>query len=141
MELNMNASLKPTPGRQVRGMRQLESKIADLQTLYQRLLKERQQEIAILLSAIDLAHLDDKTLAGGLLFIKEKVRAQDSIVEAWRDAGEKFLRRSKPKSHQGGEQAGEGPQIPSEKHAPSKQNAVSQTTPQSSQKAPQPREK
>ena len=139
----MTVSLKPIPGRQVRGMRQLESKISDLQTQYQRLLNQRQQEIAALLSAIDLAHLDDKTLMGGLLFLKGKITTQDSMVEVWRDAGEKFLRRSKSKSRprEGGEQAGAHPQIPSENNAPPKQIAAPQTTPQSSQKQPQSREK
>ncbi len=54
-------------------LRQLESRISDLQNQHQRLLKERQQEIAILLTAVDLAHLDDKILVGGLLFLKEKL--------------------------------------------------------------------
>lgn len=55
---------------------QLESKLSGLQNQHQFLLIERQQEIAIIISAIDLAHLDDKTLMGGLLFLKEKIIAK-----------------------------------------------------------------
>ena len=69
--IHMSAPLKPIHGRHLRGMHQLESKILDLQNQYQSLLKERQQEITHLLSAIGLAHLDDHTLLGGLLFLKE----------------------------------------------------------------------
>jgi len=78
-------------------LRQLESKLSSLQNQHQILLKERQQEIAVLLSTIDLAHLDDKVLVGGLLFLKDKITNQDPIVEAWRDAGETFLQRTKPR--------------------------------------------
>ncbi|MBA3814376.1 MAG: hypothetical protein H0X26_07810 [Alphaproteobacteria bacterium] len=83
-------------------LRQLESRISDLQNQHQRLHKERQQEIAILISTIDLAHLDDKTLVGGLLFLKEKITTQDptglALLEAWYAAGEKFQRRAKPQT-------------------------------------------
>lgn len=164
----MSTSLKPVLGRQLRGMRHLESKISDLQNQHQLLLKERQQEIASLLTAVDLAHLDDKTLMGGLLFLKEKSTTQDPILEAWRDAGEKFLRRTKSKTcpGKGGEQAGDCPrsrekweedfpyphkqngaeqagaylQIPSKNTSPPKQTSASQTTDQSSQKQPRERE-
>lgn len=46
---------------------------------------------------VGLTHVDDKTLIGGLFFLKEKIITQDPITEAWRDAGEKFLRYHKPK--------------------------------------------
>lgn len=88
----MSASIK---------IRQLESKISELQSQYQLLLKERQQEIAALLTVVDLAHIDDKTLVGGLLFLKEKISSQDSAAlslwEGWHNASENFLRRHKPK--------------------------------------------
>ena len=114
----MSASIK---------MRQLESRISDLQTQHQVLLKERQQEIAILISVLDLAHLDDKTLLGGLLFLRDKITTQDPMVEAWHTAGEKFLRCSKPRTYH---------QVPSGKNISSKQIAAPQTTHQSSQKQP-----
>lgn len=85
----MSASIK---------LHHLESKISDLQKQHQLLLKEREKEIASLISSVDLAHLDDKTLAGGMLFLKEKITTQDSITEAWHVSGEKFLRYHKPKS-------------------------------------------
>lgn len=169
----MSASLASTQGRHLRGMHQLESKILDLQAQYQSLLTERQQETATLLSTVDLIHLDNTILLGGLLFLKEKTTSQDatskSLVEAWRDAGEKFLRRTKPKtppgksgeqagifSHprakqeenllyphkqNGAEQAGARPQIPSEKSPSSKQVTEPQATDQSPQKQPQSGEK
>lgn len=119
-------------------LHQLESKISDLQTQHQLLLKERQQEISILLSSVDLAHLEDKTLLGVLLFIRDKITTQDPILETWQDVGEKFLRRTKPKSHprEGGKQKEERPQITSGNLTPSKQTAASQTTHQSPQKQP-----
>src|SRR5207247_1133377 len=97
-------------------------KLSGLQNQHQILLRERQQEMAVLLSATDLADLDDKILVGGLLFLKDKITTQDPIVEAWRDAGEKFLRRTKPRT---------GPRVSSEKSISSKQTAAPQTTAQS----------
>ena len=111
-------------------IRQLESRISDLQNQHQLLLKERQQEIAVLLSAIDLAHLDDKTLLGGLLYLKDKITTQDPMVEAWHAAGEKFLRYTRPKRYS---------QVP-EKNIPPKQTTAAHTRDQSPQKQPQPRE-
>ena len=119
----MSASIKPVRGRQIRGMRQLESKISDLQAQYQSLLKERQQDITTFIAALDLASLEDPLLIGGLLFIKEKATEKDPILEAWQVAGEKFLRRTKPK-----------------KHASLNQTAAAQTTSQPPQKYPQSRE-
>ena len=134
----MSASLKPVLGRSPlsrgqapRGMQQLGSKISELQDQYQRLLKERQQEISALLSTLDLAHLDDKTLIGGLLFIKAKTTTKDPILEAWHDAGEKFLRHTKLQPR---------PRVSSEKNISSKQTATPQTTPQPPRKHPRERE-
>lgn len=123
----MSASLK---------MRQLQSKISGFQNQYQDLLKERQQEIASLISAIDLAHLDDKILLGGLLFIREKITTQDPILEAWHDAGEKFLRQHKSRAHprsqprQGKSPTDRPPQAANKKHLLSKQNPTPQATDQ-----------
>ena len=88
----MTASLK---------MRQLELKISNLQAQHQVLLKECQQEITVLLSTADLAHLDDKTLVGGLLFFFFFFTVQAPILEAWHDTGEKILRHHKPQSQHG----------------------------------------
>lgn len=124
-------------------LHQLQSKISDFQNQYQDLLKERQQEIAVLLSTVDLAHLDDRILVGGLLFLKNKITAQDSIVEVWRAAGEKFLRQNKPKSlirsqpRQGKIPAGKSPQAADKKQLPSKQTHTPQATPQPPHDYPQ----
>ncbi len=80
----MTASLK---------LRQLESKISTLQAQHQAALKERQKEIATLLTSLDLASLDDTVLIGGLLFVKDKIANKDSLVEVWQDVGTRFLRR------------------------------------------------
>jgi len=93
-------------------LHQLESKISELQKQHQLLLKERQQEIAALISMVDLAQLDDKTLMGGLLFLKEKITTQNPMMETWHTAGEKFLRQYKlrtssfPQSQAGEKKAG-----------------------------------
>jgi hypothetical protein len=166
--IHMSTSLKPVLGRHLQGMHHLEAKISGLQAQYQRLLKERQQDITNLLSTVDFIHLDDHTLLGGLLFLKEKTTSQDiankSLMEAWRDAGEKFLRRTKQKtrSHEsakncphpreGGKQAGDflpprdaqqaggSPRISSEQSPPPKQAISPQATTQLPQKHPQSRE-
>ncbi|MCI5059207.1 MAG: hypothetical protein MRY83_24050 [Flavobacteriales bacterium] len=80
----MSASLK---------LRQLESKISTLQTQHQNLLKDRQQEIAGLITSLELAHVEDNLLIGSLLFLKDKISIQDPILEAWRLAGDRFLSR------------------------------------------------
>ena len=79
----MSTSLKPVLGRQLRGMRHLESKISDLQNQYQSLLKERQKDITTFIATLDLASLEDPLLVGGLIFIKEKVTGKDPILEVW----------------------------------------------------------
>ncbi|MBY0272909.1 MAG: hypothetical protein K2X02_05820 [Alphaproteobacteria bacterium] len=82
-------------------LRQLESKISTLQSHHQTLLKERHQEIAALMTSLDLAQVEDNILLGALLFLKNKISTKDptglALVEAWRDAGDRFLRRSKSK--------------------------------------------
>ena len=91
-------------------LRQLESKISTLQSQHQNLLKDRQQEIAGLITSLDLAQVEDNILLGSLLFLKNKIATQDPILEAWRDAGDRFLRRKQKKS----------PRIFSENIGPSK---------------------
>lgn len=121
-------------------MHQLKTKISDFQNQYQQLLKERQQEIAVLLSAVDLAHLDDKTLLGGFLFLKNKITAQDPMMEAWHAAGEKFLRQYKSRLHpryqlrQGKIPSGKSSQASDKKHLSSKQTLAPQATAQPAQK-------
>ena len=87
-EIHMSVSLK---------LRQLESKISTLQAHHQNLLKDRQQEIAGLITSLELVHVEDNILLGVLLSLKEKIITQDPILEAWRDAGDRFLRRPKSK--------------------------------------------
>ena len=94
----MTASKRLVPGRQIRGMRQLESKILDLQSQYQHLLTQRQQDITALIATLDLASLEDALLVGGLLFVKDKVTTQAPIVEDWRNTGDRFLRKQEPKN-------------------------------------------
>ena len=80
----MNASIK---------LRQLEFKLSTLQIHQQNLLKERQQEIAALITSLDLASFDDSILLGGLLFLKDKIIMQNPMVEVWQQTGMRFLRR------------------------------------------------
>ncbi|OJW53856.1 MAG: hypothetical protein BGO67_07115 [Alphaproteobacteria bacterium 41-28] len=82
-------------GRTIRELHSLESKMLNLQTRYQHLLKQRQEDIAFLITNLDLASLEDTTLVGGLLFLKGKIGDQDPMVEGWRNTGERFLRRTK----------------------------------------------
>ena len=84
----MNTSLK---------MRQLESRISDLQKKHQHLLAQRQQDIAALITTLDLVHIEDKILIGGLMFLKDKITTQSPIMEGWLNAGERFLRQIKSK--------------------------------------------
>ncbi|MBX9621541.1 MAG: hypothetical protein K2X28_05900 [Alphaproteobacteria bacterium] len=108
-------------------LRQLESKISTLQTQHQTLLKDRQQEIAGLITSLELAHVEDNLLIGVLLFLKDKITTQDptglTMVEAWRDAGDRFLRRKQKKS----------PRIFSENTAPSKAATTSNPKPKLSE--------
>jgi hypothetical protein len=78
-------------------LRQLESKISTLQIQHQNLLKDRQREIASLVTSLELAHVEDNLLIGSLLFLKNKISTQDPILETWRNTGDRFLRRSKSK--------------------------------------------
>ncbi len=91
----MSASLKPVRGCPIRGLHQLKSKISDLQTRYQHLLNQHQEDIAQLITRLDLAPLEDEILIGGLLFLKDKIAKSDPLMEEWRDAGARFLRRKK----------------------------------------------
>jgi hypothetical protein len=114
-------------------LRQLESKISTLQSHHQNLLKDRQQEIASLVTSLELAQVEDSLLIGSLLFLKDKISTQDptglALVEAWRDEGDRFLRRKQKNS----------PRIPSRKTAPSKSAATSVPTHKLSESHPQQR--
>lgn len=103
---------------------QLESKISELQSQKQHLLEERQKEIAALVTILDLSSLEDKTLIGGLQFLKHKIMAHDSIMENWHNAGERFLRHTKR----------------SKRLSSSKKDTSLLSTHQSSKKQSQPRE-
>jgi len=75
-------------------LHQLETKIADLKSRYADLMEERHSEIATLIAKTDLSLLDNKTLVGGLLSLKNQLAANPSQKEAWQEAGEKFLHKS-----------------------------------------------
>lgn len=106
----MSASLNLTPGSQqklsrtsqknpLQEMLQIKTKITALQHQYDHLLQQRQQDIAQLITALDLASLEDQILVGALLFIKDKIAIQDPMVEDWQQAGMRFLRRPQSKEH------------------------------------------
>ncbi len=84
--------------RQIRGINQLKSKMSALQEEYEKRLLQRQQAIASLIVTLDLAHIDDQLLIGGLLFLRDKITTQDPLVEGWRNAGDRFLRWKKSKN-------------------------------------------
>ncbi len=91
----MSASLKPIRKSALQGMRQLKSKISDLETQYQRYVEHRQKEITTLLTCIDLTQMEDLNLTGAFLFIKEKEATNDSLMEKWHAAGMRFLRQNR----------------------------------------------
>ncbi len=101
-------------------LRLLESKLSSLKAQHQHLLQTREKEIASLLTSLELTALEDNTLLGGLLFLKEKIITQDPIVEGWREAGDRFLRRKRNPSSRGS----------SGKTIPSKGATSSSPTPQ-----------
>ncbi len=76
-------------------MQQIESTIAVLERTRKNLLEQRNQEIAQLISRIDLASIDNKTLMGGFLHLSHTLNTDPSKKEEWRIAGEKFLRKSR----------------------------------------------
>ena len=84
----MNASLK---------ISQIESKISKLQAEQQELLKQHLLDVVDLMSKMDLTQIDVKVLSGGLLFLRDKVSTHDPIMEDWRQAGERFLRKHRTK--------------------------------------------
>lgn len=116
----MRASPKFARGRPAKNMQRLASEISKLQSKYEQQARHRQEDIARLLSWVDLTQLDDAVLMGAFLFIQNKVTTQDPILEDWNDAGTRFLRQPKPANF---------PCFI--------QNAASQTTHQTSQKHPE----
>lgn len=94
----MSASMQYVRGRSAKNMRQLQSKIADLQTQYQQHEKCRQEEIVQLLSWVDLTPVDNSILMGAFLFIQNKITTKDPIMEVWQSTGMRFLRQPKSKS-------------------------------------------
>ena len=98
----MNASLKTKSPQKndrrkqsIRNIRQIESKMTNLQHQYQQLLKVREQELATLMSRLNLSSVEDQLLVGGLMFIREKIEHSDQILEDWQKAGDHFLRQTK----------------------------------------------
>lgn len=91
----MSASMKRTCRRSAKNMRQLASKISDLQSKYQQQAQRRQEDIVRLLSWVDLTPLDDSVLMGAFLFIQNKITNKDPILEDWNNIGARFLRQSK----------------------------------------------
>lgn len=116
----MRASTKLARGRPAKNMQRLASAISKLQSKYEQQAQRRQEDIAHLLSWVDLTQLDDAVLMGAFLFIQNKVTTQDPILEDWNDAGARFLRQPKP------------PSLPC-----FSSNAASQTTHHTSQKHPE----
>ena len=94
----MNASIKRTRGRPAKNMQQIASKISGLQALYQQQAQRRQEQIATLLSRVDLTSVDDSILMGAFLFIHNKITTKDPIVEDWQNTGARFLRQPKSQS-------------------------------------------
>ena len=122
----MNAFLSSIPNsRSSRGMHHIKTKISALQEEYQKLLTQRQRDIASLIATLDLAHIDDQLLIGGLMFLKEKITTKDQLIKDWQDTGERFLRQAKK----------------SQKLNPSKKASSPSPAHQSSQKHSQSREK
>ena len=91
----MSASMKLARGRPSKNMQRLASKISDLQSLYQQQAQRRQEQIAALVSRVDLTSVDDPILMGAFLFIQNKLTTKDPIVEDWNNAGIRFLRQPK----------------------------------------------
>lgn len=125
----MSASTKRSRGRHVKDMHQLKAKISTLQSQYQQLAQQRQEDIASLLSWVDLTSVEDTLLMGAFLFVKDQITTKDStglaLTEAWQDAGEKFLRRTKSKPYS---------QVPSAENKSSKQTTAVKAMSQSPQK-------
>lgn len=78
-------------------MLQLKQKIAQLETSYQSLLQDRAKELSQLICAVGLDDINDPTLMGGLLFIKQKIMNEDGIMGDWQAAGTRFLRSKRPR--------------------------------------------
>ena len=91
----MSASMKLARGRPSKNMQRLASKISDLQSLYQQQAQHRQEQIAALVSRVDLMFVDDPILMGAFLFIQNKLTTKDPIMEDWNVAGAQFLRQPK----------------------------------------------
>ncbi len=125
MAASFNLPSSPIGGRipyrkqPLQGMQQTKAKITALQQQYGEFQKQRQQDIAHLITTLDLSDLDDERLVGGLLLIKDKTASQDAITEVWRDAGERFLRHPKPRKHRPAQQA----EAPSPKAQSSKKSS------------------
>jgi hypothetical protein len=118
----MSASMKLAHGRPSKNMQRLASKISELQSLYQQQSQRRQEQIAALVSRVDLTSVNDPILMGAFLFIQNKLTTKDPIVEDWNNAGIRFLRQSK-----------------SQNLSLFTRNTASQTTHRSSQKQPESR--
>lgn len=72
-------------------IRGLERKILELEERRQKLLLERARELAKVIDACEIEHIDLTVLAGALQYIKSLVRMRDAKVDLWRSSGEDIL--------------------------------------------------
>lgn len=54
--------------------------------------QKRNDELAKLISKLDLKDLEDDVLVGALLYVKKQVATKSPLTEEWLDAGQKFLK-------------------------------------------------
>lgn len=99
MAVSLSRSTKSNRNRPIQGMQQIKAKISDLQLQYDELHKQRQQDIAHLITTLELSEIHDQVLVGALLYIKEKISTQAPLVEVWQQAGERFLQKSKSRKY------------------------------------------
>lgn len=71
---------------------QIDTRIQKLMAEKNELVKNRSQEIAELITTINLTLIDEHVLVGALLSLKEDVINNTSNIEIWRQMGAKFFR-------------------------------------------------
>lgn len=78
---------------------EINTQIATLTSQHQKLVDQRTSEIAHLISRVGLNSVEDKTLLGGFLHMVTVLSTPSPQQEAWRVAGQKFLRDTR-RTHQ-----------------------------------------
>ncbi|USO01306.1 MAG: hypothetical protein H6849_04415 [Alphaproteobacteria bacterium] len=73
-------------------IRGLEKKIVALEEKRQALLLARARELAKIIDACEIEHMDFSILAGSFAYIKSLIRVRDVKVALWRSNGEELLR-------------------------------------------------